>query len=99
MIAYFSFSRPVSSEMAMLPLRDMATKSPSLFFTVLRARYFTVPAFLASSTVCSTTLLAVPPIWKVRMVSWVPGSPMDCAAMMPIASPISTSLPRARSRP
>ncbi len=30
---------------------------------------------------------ATPPVWKVRMVSWVPGSPMDCAAMMPTASP------------
>ena len=30
---------------------------------------------------------AVPPMWKVRMVSCVPGSPMDCAAMTPTASP------------
>lgn len=22
-------------------------------------------------------------MWNVRMVSWVPGSPIDCAAMMP----------------
>ena len=42
---------------------------------------------------------AVPPMWKVRMVSWVPGSPMDWAAMTPTAMPISTSLPVARSRP
>ena len=26
---------------------------------------------------------ATPPVWKVRIVSWVPGSPMDWAAMMP----------------
>ena len=26
-------------------------------------------------------------MWKVRIVSCVPGSPMDCAAMMPTASP------------
>ena len=37
--------------------------------------------------------VATPPVWKVRMVSWVPGSPMDCAAMMPTASPTSTRLP------
>jgi hypothetical protein len=29
------------------------------------------------------SLEAVPPMWKVRMVNWVPGSPMDWAAMMP----------------
>ena len=33
---------------------------------------------------------ATPPVWKVRMVSWVPGSPIDWAAMIPTASPIST---------
>ena len=42
---------------------------------------------------------AVPPMWKVRMVSWVPGSPMDWAAMMPTVSPTLTRWPRARSRP
>jgi hypothetical protein len=26
---------------------------------------------------------AVPPMWKVRIVNCVPGSPMDCAAMTP----------------
>ena len=36
---------------------------------------------------------ATPPVWKVRMVSWVPGSPIDCAAMIPTASPISTTAP------
>ena len=34
---------------------------------------------------CSAMRLAVPPIWKVLMVSWVPGSPMDWAAMIPTA--------------
>ena len=32
---------------------------------------------------------AMPPVWKVRMVSCVPGSPMDWAAMTPTASPSS----------
>ena len=31
---------------------------------------------------------ATPPMWNVRIVSWVPGSPIDCAAMMPTESPI-----------
>jgi hypothetical protein len=30
-----------------------------------------------------------PPVWKVRIVSCVPGSPIDCAAMIPTASPTS----------
>ena len=33
---------------------------------------------------------ATPPVWNVRMVSCVPGSPIDCAAMMPTASPTPT---------
>jgi hypothetical protein len=38
-------------------------------------------------------------MWNVRMVNWVPGSPIDCAAMTPTASPKLTGVPRARSRP
>ena len=34
---------------------------------------------------------ATPPVWNVRMVSCVPGSPIDWAAMMPTASPMPTS--------
>ena len=37
--------------------------------------------------------------WNVRMVSCVPGSPMDWAAITPTASPMSTWWPRAKSRP
>src|SRR4030095_6856836 len=42
---------------------------------------------------------AWPPMWTVRMVSCVPGSPIDCAAMMPTASPSSASRPVPRLRP
>ena len=35
-------------------------------------------------------ICAAPPMWKVRMVSWVPGSPIDWAAITPTASPILT---------
>ena len=42
---------------------------------------------------------AMPPVWKVRMVSWVPGSPIDWAAMTPTASPSSMVLPVASERP
>ena len=36
---------------------------------------------------------ATPPVWNVRIVSCVPGSPIDCAAMIPTASPRSTDAP------
>ena len=42
---------------------------------------------------------AMPPVWNVRMVSCVPGSPMDWAAMTPTASPTSMSLPVASEPP
>ena len=42
---------------------------------------------------------AIPPVWNVRMVSWVPGSPMDWAAMTPTASPSSIACPVASERP
>ena len=38
-------------------------------------------------------------MWNVRIVSCVPGSPIDWAAMMPTAMPSSTSWPVARSMP
>jgi hypothetical protein len=31
-------------------------------------------------------------MWNVRIVSCVPGSPIDCAAMMPTESPILATL-------
>ncbi len=48
---------------------------------------------------CVMSAPATPPVWNVRMVSWVPGSPIDWAAMMPTASPIIASLPDAIERP
>ena len=48
---------------------------------------------------CVMSAPATPPVWNVRMVSCVPGSPIDCAAMMPTASPIWASLPAASDRP
>ncbi|OPZ39939.1 MAG: hypothetical protein BWY99_01208 [Synergistetes bacterium ADurb.BinA166] len=49
--------------------------------------------------VISSPVSRTPPVWKVRIVSWVPGSPMDCAATTPTASPIGTSFLVARSMP
>jgi hypothetical protein len=48
---------------------------------------------------CVMSSPATPPVWNVRIVSCVPGSPIDCAAMMPTASPISQRLPVARNVP
>ena len=42
---------------------------------------------------------AMPPVWKVRMVSCVPGSPIDWAAITPTASPTSMALPVASDMP
>ncbi len=55
--------------------------------TAARLMNLMKPSLRASSVVCSARRLAVPPMWNVRMVSCVPGSPIDCAAMTPIASP------------
>ena len=45
--------------------------------------YLTLPSRFALTSFSSTPRVATPPMWKVRMVSWVPGSPIDWAAMMP----------------
>ena len=42
---------------------------------------------------------ATPPKWNVLIVNWVPGSPIDWAAIIPTGSPISTLLPVAKSEP
>ena len=67
--------------------------------TTCRFSNFTVPSLRDSSVDCSVRTWPMPPMWKVRIVSCVPGSPIDCAAMTPTASPMLTTWPRARSRP
>ena len=59
----------------------------------------TVPLDFASTALATAARDAAPPMWKVRMVSCVPGSPIDWAAITPTASPLLTSTPRPRSRP
>ena len=59
----------------------------------------TVPFDFASTEEATAARDAAPPMWKVRMVSCVPGSPIDCAAMTPTASPEFTIEPRPKSRP
>jgi hypothetical protein len=72
------------------PERDTATRLPCLFFTVLMLCRRMVPLARAEMALMATERLAAPPMWKVRMVSWVPGSPMDWAAITPTASPSLT---------
>jgi hypothetical protein len=78
--------------------RTIATTSLSEFLAMFFPLNLILPSKFDSMNDCSE-ICAAPPIWKVRMVSWVPGSPMDCAAMTPTASPMLTGVPRARSRP
>ena len=48
---------------------------------------------------CVMSSPATPPVWNVRIVSWVPGSPIDWAATMPTASPTSEPPSLASDRP
>ena len=84
--------------MAICTLRPITTRFLAESVATALLRISTLPSKLDSRNDWSTTC-AVPPMWKVRMVSWVPGSPIDCAAMTPTASPMLTGVPRARSRP
>ena len=79
-------------------LRAIATVWPSEFFTMFLFLILILPSKFDSMNDCSE-IWAAPPMWNVRMVSWVPGSPIDCAAITPTASPMFTGVPRARSRP
>ena len=49
-----------------------------------------VPADFDSICEAAAVRDAAPPMWNVRIVSCVPGSPIDCAAMTPTASPTLT---------
>ena len=41
----------------------------------------------------------IPPVWKVLIVNCVPGSPIDCPAIIPTASPKSTKFSFAKFQP
>ena len=47
----------------------------------------------------SCLIEAVPPTWKVLIVNCVPGSPIDCADIIPTASPTLTICPLDKSLP
>ena len=68
----------------------ISTSSPalSLPLTVLKSSILTFPSNLAINLLSSEMFPATPPTWKVRSVNCVPGSPIDCAAITPTASPL-----------
>ena len=57
----------------------------------MRSNWTMPPFFVLCSLSTACARLATPPMWNVRIVSCVPGSPIDWAAMMPTAMPSSTS--------
>ena len=79
--------------------REVITRCFSELVTYLAFCNFKVPVFLTCTLLSAVARDAAPPIWNVRMVSCVPGSPIDCAATTPIASPWLIIWPRAKSRP
>ena len=93
-----------ASRLVTLTLRPvsppMTSTMPSMW--LISALPLGIRASNSSSTrgrPCVMSWPATPPVWNVRMVSCVPGSPMDWAAMMPTASPMPIMSPVARLRP
>ena len=74
-----------------MPLR-VKSMLPLSMGTVLPWILSTYTGYLRKMRFSSLIFVAAPPMWKVRIVSCVPGCPMDCAAMIPTASPISMGL-------
>ena len=86
-------------QISSMPFLLSTTSWPSSFVTLRTSTNTATPSFFSTISGTLAVMDAVPPMWNVRIVSCVPGSPMDCAAMMPTAVPISTCLPVERSRP
>ena len=82
-----------------LPSREVTIRAPSRSFTTDTRSKCTTPAILDRRLFCAAMRAAVPPMWKVRRVSWVPGSPIDWAASTPTLSPMSTGPMVAKLRP
>ena len=61
--------------------------SASTPFTVFKSSISATPLNLAIKEFSSEIFPATPPTWNVRSVNCVPGSPIDCAATTPTASP------------
>lgn len=79
--------------MPIWPLLPRIMTWPSRVVTLLIRDMTTRPGCRALMLERSISREAVPPMWKVRMVNCVPGSPMDWAAIMPTVSPMFTKVP------
>jgi hypothetical protein len=90
---------PSAVRMMISPSRLVTMRVPSGVVTVVMRSNCATPSTLLFRTVVAAMRAAVPPMWKVRSVSCVPGSPIDCAARIPTASPGSTIPMVARFRP
>ena len=78
----------------------LVERKPDPFFVLHRAEvHVDEDAVLFGDKFRADAADAIPPKWNVRIVSCVPGSPIDCAAMIPTASPMPTTLPLARLMP
>ena len=76
-----------------------ALPSESSPLTVFKSSISKRPPNLATILDSSEIPPATPPTWKVRSVNCVPGSPIDCAAITPTASPLWVIFPVAKLRP
>ena len=88
----YSLAAPSSGVMVSLQPRSVSSMATRPETSAMRATPFGLRASKSSTTrgrPCVMSAPATPPVWNVRMVSCVPGSPMDCAATWPTASPIS----------
>ena len=75
---YCSVIFPLGSVIVAIAFLETTTSSLSLLVTVLMSsENETTPIFLLKIALSSDELDAAPPIWKVRIVSCVPGSPID----------------------
>ncbi len=79
----------------------ISTSFPSLSspLTVFKSSTSSLPGNLAMMLDSSEIPPATPPTWNVRSVNCVPGSPIDCAAITPTASPLWVIFPVAKLRP
>ena len=96
---YRSFTCPNSLRIEATEDLEITTKSPLVLVIDFMFSKWTIPLVLILILLTAVDALAAPPIWNVRIVNCVPGSPIDCAAITPTASPTPILWPRAISLP
>ena len=92
---YSFFTSPVASSLTLIWLRlselSMSTIPSTSQIVAQPLGFLTSKSSSTRGRPCvMSPVAAIPPVWKVRIVSCVPGSPMDCAAIVPTASPTCT---------